>query len=110
MEGTHRAEEGSNPLVCFIDIGWSSKKVCQKFKQKEGKEMKKKILDYLSDQEMQHRDLAKIYYDKYKRAHKMFHKNVHYTDYKKHKEAASVLSKAAVVVNTIDKMEKERGK
>ncbi len=72
--------------------------------------MKKKILDYLSDQEMQHKDLSKIYYDKYKKSYKLFHKNMNYVDYKKHKEAARVLSKAAVVVDTIDKMEQERRK
>ena len=55
-------------------------------------------------------DIFDEYYDKYKKSYKMFHKNMHYVDYKKHKEAARVLSKAAVVVDTIDKMEQERRK
>ena len=72
--------------------------------------MKKKILDYLSDQEMQHKDLSEIYYNKYKKAQNVGSKNSHYVDYKKHNEAARVLDKAAVVVATIEQLNQERRK
>ena len=72
--------------------------------------MKKKILDYLSDQIMQHNDLRILFYKKYQRSTKVQHKNKHYVDYKKHQEAARVLSKTAAVVDTIGKMEQERKK
>ena len=51
-----------------------------------------KILEYLSDQIMQHNDIAIIFYKKRLRAQKVELKNKYYIDYKIHKESARTLS------------------
>ena len=56
--------------------------------------MKSKILEYLSDQLIQHNDLAAVYYKKYTRSQRIEHRNQYWIEYKKHKEVARSMSKA----------------
>jgi DNA-binding transcriptional regulator WhiA len=61
----------------------------------------KKMIEYLSDQITQHRDLEQVWKQKWFNAQKIQHKNRYFISFKRHEEAADVLERAIAKAKNI---------